>query len=478
MLNKLKSYENNNLQYIATILIFALCLIFSHIQNITDYPHDASYYWTIADSVMSSGTFNILDYPETFRGYFFPLLVFLFKTLFHGVWGWRVLIAAMVSITFGLLLPQIEGHRVCNVDKLLRSFIVALVFLYVWGNFIQFPLSDFPAIFFLLCSVVLLKQIINYELGISQLFALGVAAGAFLYASYSTRAVFLYAAAIVIFVFILKVRNRFSKLLVGIIALTIGVSIVALPQCLINHKYLGEYSPKVFTEQWSGYSHSLQAQQIYWGLTFPRYETFIGNPKIYPSPTVFFEDIIGVEILKREGLNIGRFSLGTFALLFVKYPLDMVGLYTRHLISVLTPAFNEVYIINIHNDKTLLILLSLSIWTIAFINFFSKYGDKNTKITDYGFKLAIVTPALLQLVGSAELRFFLPVYILIYQHVFFETNVKDLFKYIKKRWLQTLLLTTIIYLLWISLFGMIIADNKEKTLLINDNPIVSKEIVK
>ena len=159
MLNKLKSYENNNLQYIATILIFALCLIFSHIQNITDYPHDASYYWTIADSVMSSGTFNILDYPETFRGYFFPLLVFLFKTLFHGVWGWRVLIAAMVSITFGLLLPQIEGHRVCNVDKLLRSFIVALVFLYVWGNFIQFPLSDFPAIFFLLCSVVLLSQV-------------------------------------------------------------------------------------------------------------------------------------------------------------------------------------------------------------------------------------------------------------------------------------------------------------------------------
>ena len=156
----------------------------------------------------------------------------------------------------------------------------------------------------------------------------------------------------------------------------------------------------------------------------------------------------------------------------------MVGLYTRHLISVLTPAFNEAYITNIHNDKTLLILLSLSIWTIAFITFFSKYEGKNTKITDYGFKLAIVTPALLQLVGSAELRFFLPVYILIYQYVFFETNVKDLFKYIKKRWLQILLLTTIIHLLWISLFGMIIADNKEKTLLINDNPIVFEEIVK
>lgn len=381
MPNKLKKYENKNLQYVATISIFALCLIFSHIQNIRDYPFDSNYYWTIADSVMVSGRFNILDFPETFRGYFFPILVFLFKTLFRGVWGWRILIAIMISVTFGLLLPRIGGQRISNAEKLLCSFIAFFVFLYVWGNFIQFPLSDFPAIFFLLCGIVLLNRVISHELSTAQTMALGVAAGACLYASYSTRAAFLYAAIIAGIVFIFKARKEPSKLIVGAIAIIVGIGIVALPQCLINHKYIGEYTPKVLTEQLSGYSSSLQAQQIYWGVTLPRYETFVGGSEMYPTAPVYFDDSVGVEILRRESANAGGISLAAALSIALKYPLDLIGLYTRHLISALTPAFNEIYITDIHNDKTILILLSLSIWTIAFISFFPSMKAKTPKLS-------------------------------------------------------------------------------------------------
>ena len=66
-LNKILNYENRNLKSVIVILVFISYILFSIKGNNTEYYHDSYYYWHIADTVISSGQFNILDFPETFR---------------------------------------------------------------------------------------------------------------------------------------------------------------------------------------------------------------------------------------------------------------------------------------------------------------------------------------------------------------------------------------------------------------------------
>ena len=79
-----------------------------------------------------------------------------------------------------------------------------------------------------------------------------------------------------------------------------------------------------------------------------------------------------------------------------------------------------------------------------------------------------MVPALLQLFGAPELRFFLLLYLLLYAYVFIRLDYVMLKGIIKERWIYVVPLTCLVVLLWIALFGMIIADYEQGVFLIND----------
>lgn len=468
-------WHNKNLRFqgLTFLLLFSGALLFSSLMDIDEFRYDALYYWAVADDTLASGSFRFLDFHEVFRGYLLPVFLLGLKEIFPGVWGWRIFSALQIAIIFSVMLPVLY-NRSFSAATLLRALIAELFFFYVWGNFAQYPLSDLPAIFFLMVAIcICIKQrkerhpdLDGNSFPVKKIrnALWWILAGAFFYAAYNTRVIYLYAIVITIVFHIFTERKK--TVFASVLCILFGMSILAIPQCMINYEHVGTFSPKVYTEQLTGYKVSLQNQQLLWGIAYPKYETHIGSADEYPSPAVFFDDPAGVAMVQRESLSVDSFSLRSVIRLCMKYPLDMIGIYTRHLISAMTPAWNEVYISNLYTNKVLLVLSSIVLWMIAGLHLFSASLRRSDVKQNAGYFVAIVTPALVQLLGAVELRFFLPAYLMLYGLVFLKISYCDLFHYIVINKWKVASILFIITILWVTIFGMILAMNREQVMLI------------
>ncbi len=471
---------NSKSRYMLWIIIavlFACSIIAARLINVQSYIYDSFYYWTTADPTIASGHFNLLDYPETFRGCLLPLALLFLKQLFRGIWGWRVCSSLMVSLMIAAEIPFVFGKKADSVKDLLRIFAAYAVFLYIWGDFIQYPLSDLPAFFAMLSGVCICKKLVSNSenkpeqkqtifAGVTRI-VLWVVCGILYYIAYNTRAAYLYAIIIEVIYICFRLKNV-RKMLCALCGVLIGVLLMSVPQCAVNKKYTGTWSPKVYTEQYSGYSNNLQNLQVYWGLECERYETYAGDPDVFPTPSVNFRDGIGSEILSRNHIAPENFTLIDIAKLVVKYPLDMIGLYARHLIALMTPAWNQTYIYDIAVNRTLLVSFIIIIWIIAAIAFFSEIAERNGRLRNGVLVFILIIPALLQLFGAPEVRFFISVHMLLYVYAFGIADYKGVRRYVHGRWIQVLIAAVFVFVLWITVFGMTLSDNSERVFLIND----------
>lgn len=452
-------------------------LTFSFFRNITVYPYDSKYYWTTADPVFENGL-NILNFPETFRGCLFPILLGIIKRAVYRLglgsyWGWRILVSGMISGMLVYALPIIfkkcstPPHKVSRTAYLSNGIFI-LIFCVFWGDFIQYPLSDFPACFCMLMGIAVLIWVKDKPNLIHKIVG-GIIAGAFLYSAYNTRAAFLYGILIAIIVFAIYtfMEKSYRNFLV-LISLIIGILLAAVPQVIINHQYIGSWSPKVYTEQLSGYQKSLQSQQVLVGLQQSRYETYFGDKTDYPTAPVSFDDPIGQELIEIEGITSDEFSYVTIFKLFMKHPLDVSGIYIRHLISLMTPIFNQAYITDMYAGKGIFISLAIFIWLVAAIDILLHNERMFDNITLW-MLIAIVFPALLQMAGIPEIRFFLMIHLLLYYYISNIIDYKRLYQNIKRRWVPIVIVCAAIYFMWISNVGIILSNNSQKVFIINDN---------
>lgn len=456
-------------------VIFTTLMTLSSILNKTSYLYDSIYYWQIADPVFENG-FNILNFPETFRGYLFLVLVGIVKQAVYrlginGYWGWRILISGMVSATLVYVLPMIF-HKNDNTHigwkDYVSNAIFILIFCVFWGDYIQYPLSDFPACFFILTGTAVLVRVKDKPNRIHKIVD-GIISGAFLYAAYNTRTAFLYGILIAVMVFVIYIlREKSYKNLLVLMSLVIGLFLAAAPQMIINHQYLGSWDPKVHTEQWFTETNGLQLQQVFWGLEMSRYETYTGHLADYPKNDVRFDDPIGQKMIGLRGITEEEFSYVNIVKLLIRQPLDMLGLYTRHLISLMTPVYSQIYITDMYVEKGIIISLAILIWMTAAINILFNYKKKFDKMT-LCMLFAMVVPSLLQLAGAPELRFFLMAYLLLYYYVTNIIDYKKMYRNIKKNWMPILIVCAAVYCMWISNIGMTLGNNSETPLFIDDH---------
>ncbi len=152
-MKKMMEYTNKKMRLFCVSILFFNCIILSVVLNIDTYIYDSYYYWNIADPVFNDGNFNIMLFPETFRGCLFPLSLLFAKKICKGVWGWRIMSSIMVSTLFGIFVPKIMKHQISAVKDVFRIIAAELVFFYIWGQFLQYPLSDLPAYFFFVAGI-------------------------------------------------------------------------------------------------------------------------------------------------------------------------------------------------------------------------------------------------------------------------------------------------------------------------------------
>lgn len=290
------------------------------------------------------------------------------------------------------------------------------------------------------------------------------------YASYNTRVIYFYGTtiAIVALLIVVYAQGGVKQCALIIIGLLFGASVTAIPQCIVNYTNEGCFVPKVYTENYQdkGQYRNLKLMQIEWGLKWPRYETYNGDMTKYKSAAVYFIDKSGEEILKREGIE-KNINIEKWFELWRKYPLDMIGIYTRHFISGLTPYWNSVYISDIYINPWGRIVVSIFLWMVALTSLVSEKLVRRD-LMRVSFMSSIIIPALLQTFGAVELRFLLPMYVLLYGYLALGIDYSKLYDLIRVSFGRVLLIMGVISFLWISVLGDILAGNAEQVILINN----------
>ncbi len=192
-------------------------------------------------------------------------------------------------------------------------------------------------------------------------------------------------------------------------------------------------------------------------MRYERYETYVGD-KVGNQDTggVRFYDYTGSKIVSLENLP-NNISLFQFIKLFLKYPLDFIGMYVRSTINYMTPIYSEIYVNDIWKDKSFNILLNAIIWIIAFGTLIFQPKEKVREwFKNFKFSVPIfcfIFPCLMIIPGAPETRFFLPAYFLLYGFVCYKINYKELFSLLKKYKYSLTIMFFAILFTWISVIG-------------------------
>lgn len=397
--------------------------------NQTIFYYDARNYWELGKSFWESGSFSLMSYPASIRGYLFPLILGFCQYLGHPYFFFQLFSSGIAAFLICILIPEIlcaEDEFYSKPRYMAGCFAVLLATVYFWKYLLQFPLSDLPALVLYACSVCLSFRIIKEDTFLKNAiwsFLLGLT----LYAAYNIRTVYLIPAVILILFVAAAVlfRKKYQTIPVLVCGCVIGVALLSIPQIIINRNCFGISSPMVQTAL--GGKSNLFVAQLEWGIIHPRYETFIGDPAVYPIPSVSFEYRAGVAALNGGSIS----SIGEFIIWVFRNFLLAMGLYWEHFISAVTVFYIEIYLTDIRVN-IFAFLLNCGIWMLAFIGLTAK--ALSIKLREAGKLIPTVFllfPALLTLPGSIETRFFIPAYLLVYGFLAMKMEYKKTWGFVR-----------------------------------------------
>ena len=476
--------ERIRLERIASfVLVMVGSITYSQLHQVEMNIMDASYYISIGDVCFDELGFHISIFPKTFRGCLFPLYLQVLKHSFLGLkFGWSLTTGFILASLFTVIIPSFFHRNDIHKNSAFLTVIPAAIYIFFWGDTLLYPLSDLVAVFSLISGIWILLLLVEYkEWSRRKILILSFGSGALLYFTYNTRVIFLYGILVSIVVYVISCINKVKRISFSLACILIGVIVVSVPQVVVNYFNENTFSPRVFTEnygiQYGG--GDLKVQQIKWGLQMHRYESCAAeDDDAHVFGAIYFPDTYSSEILNREGLE-EPFELKTFVSLWFKYPLDMVGIYARHFVSVMTPIWNQIYVTRFLVNHTVIVALSMIIWLLSGISILitSSY-ELRVPLIPGGFVVAIIIPAVIQTIGAPEVRFFLPVYVMAYSYVVNGIEYKLLYRRIKKQIVPIVFAILVVSAIWIACLEGVMSSfyqwntaDQRQVILINDSTV-------
>lgn len=412
------------------LVIFAICFFYHIFRKIEFYVCDAEQYMSLAKSFWNDKGFSLMNYPLALRGISFPLMtaVFYFFCIhlnLDSIWAWRTFSSVIMAVfiyIFPYFITQKTSSEISGIRKK-RLLLLALI-LSFWRGLLLYPLSDFVSAFFLVAGMTLMLG--KYGEGPWKYLRCFLAAVC-LYTAYNTRTIYLFPTVVFFAGWLCINKEAPKKKAARVLVFFCGIFAAALPQIIINYHWRGIISPMVLTE-YGGSPNGLFSWQMGMGLKYTQYETYIGDFQVFPIAPMVFPDAAGTMLLNEAGLTEATISIKDIIRLFFRYPLDMTGVYMRHLINMLNPLWGEVYMRDLYGPKLHLTLINYFMMVIGFTyartiklpgNVWQMFRDElwRKKFLVY---VTMLVPCLLILPGAVELRFFFPMYVLFYGFLLFE----------------------------------------------------------
>ncbi|MDR7285690.1 hypothetical protein J2X84_004540 [Pseudomonas corrugata] len=410
----ISSNRDNQSKYLAFFVATLIFLAVSLSINTEIFRGDARLYWALSADILKG------EFPTTYRGYFYPLLLVPGRWFFDNIPELGLLpLKLMQSAIYAYLLTSTLGNiyirTIGGKSSFLRRLTPAALTAIFFPGLITYPLSDLPAFLLLLSAIGLILSAYTKTLTWPHLTVFFIA-GILAYASYNTRTIYIFGFAFLsinIFITGLRQGSRLKGVLPLIIFLA-GAAFAAIPQMAINTKNFNKSTPLVITDTGD---KSLFAYQLLWGITTERYETVVAPGAKVGTPT-YYQDAQGVSIFNEYQLGSAEFSIATYTTIAAKEPLVFIGIFIRHLINGLDARDGIVYASSPSKDKT---ITSIACFTLLFLSALTLTYRDNKKANEPFclILLSLIIPTLAITLGAVETRFFYPIHALAYATIAF-----------------------------------------------------------
>jgi hypothetical protein len=380
------------------------------LQGAKPFYYDALNYWTLGGSFTSHGDFSLLNFHSPLRGYLLPLITHGLQGLSAGLaWGpstsaklFNVLVISVIAALLGPQLARVSWPG--QSWSVARRLALAALLLLFWSGYLNFPLSDLPALALVLAA---LTAAARPRAPLWMLLA-GVATGAAINMRPSYVSLLVIVPILVVWAW-LEQRGAESSLtsrrLLCVGCLVGGFVLVSLPQSLISHRHFGSWS---FVPGSAAHLESLQMTE---GLRLQRYETFVGSGH---GPQMLYEDPAGRRLLASRPHETVT-GAADYLELVAGHPLTMAGVFARHVINGLDQRYSTPYIEHLDGGSHrwmrlagfLLIFLALlrTAWPAA---------RRSLGPARWRYPCALLLCCVTSVPSAMETRFVLPVYLLGY----------------------------------------------------------------
>ena len=394
--------ENALFQYavIYLILLAAMLLFYDSTMHC-----DSAGYSGLALFFKTNGLFRFDLYQDTYRGYFFSWFLALLNpgTVF-GCQAWVLTLPAFTALIFAFCLPALFRKVFgCTVSFPRKLVLVGLYLLLFYGLLI-YTLSDFYACAFALIAVFCIYQMLDQKGLRSGLSAF--LAGLSAYAAYNTRPVYIVFLAILFIAVLIELirRRNLRSLLVDAACMIAACALIAAPQMIINRNVLGMLTPMVVNTD----GESLYLVQLNWGLTYGKFETFVGSQ---------LKDVYQIQIKNPFAGPEEWYSLVPYVKYMVMHPLQYLRMLGIHFFNMMDMQYPEVYIKAIRNTAA----YRVCSYSIAFVilcllraEIRSHRGHIRSCLKKARYLIILFISSLAIVPGAVETRFGLPVALLLW----------------------------------------------------------------
>ncbi|GAA4356870.1 hypothetical protein GCM10023185_21070 [Hymenobacter saemangeumensis] len=383
----------------AITLVYLLYLLTSEYQNLY---YDAENYWQLSHRFYQQGRFSLLGYDDALRGYAYPLVNFLCLVVRKAL-DWpavrvvKLLNAGLAGLLFGVVGPRLwqAATDSPSLPSVARRLLWAALGFVFWRDYFSFSLSDFPAVLALGVALWQAQRSTGWAALLTGL-ALALAL--------NVRPIYQISALPVLGLLLLGQPKRAWA--GRLMACGLGLVFILAPQWLINRRHFGANTPLVLSQSKELNIHNLYLQKLKWGLLHLKYEASVG-PGL-PTGQLLFLDQAGAQVLQEEGLDDFR-SPGQYLQVALRHPGPFLATYARHLFAGLDISHPTPYLRR-WEPSALLSGLNYSLWFWAML---VTLGGKRPRRKAALVLAGLLLPCLAVLPMSMEVRFLLPLHLLL-----------------------------------------------------------------
>ncbi len=450
----------NRRLYVISWLVFAILtfLLLSILFKVDRFYYDADNYWGLGAYFFRSGSFSFTTFDYPVRGYFFPLLLMPVHAVSkisggHDVFLYNIFAAVCHPFFIVVVLPHLIKKLFHQEIKLYMIAVFYAMIMFFCYGFINAPLTDFWAIYFLCSAILIVKTQKTSFVGIA-------CAGILLGLTCNLRPIYLCVLPLFIIYTILQSGGK-NRRAAAFFILIFGVGLAWLPQVIINKANYDTYSPLMQTHVW--FKDGLYFEQLNRGFAVEKYETDIDKPQDLVE--VFYYNPTALSIIEKEQLDRKKPFKDKSSMfeLFEKYPFDFFIIYSSHIFNAMDIKYPEGIITNYHRSRSLYSLINYTVIFVGlfllFINYKIVFNLIFRSWKNFLLLSMFLLPVAFTIPTQMEVRFFLPLHILLYAACCFSEYPPRAFFQEKKNYLSILLLYVSFVGLCFYISSKTIADN-------------------